>query len=96
MQIRTVNALAQGSLGQIHKDNNGRLYTREYYASRYWFDSKEEAKRFILDIIKNDYSFKMGEIYLESLDPVCVRGEWTVCLNEDPAQARMNDIEYGG
>lgn len=96
MQIRTVNALAHGSLGQIHKDRNGRLYTIEYYSSRYWFESESEAKTFILDIIKNDYSFMMGEIYLESLDPKQVRGEWTVVIHEDPGQARMNDIASGG
>jgi hypothetical protein len=96
MQIRTVNALAHGSLGEIHKDRHGRLYTREYYASRYWFESRKEAKKFILDIIKTDYMFKMGEIYLESLEPTKVRGEWTVVVNEDPGQMRMNDITYGG
>lgn len=96
MNIRTASELATGSLGPIQKDSFGNIYTQEYYASRYWFETKQEAKEFILNLIKSDYAYKMGEIYLESLDPVQIRGEWTVLVNADCAQMRMNDIAYGG
>jgi hypothetical protein len=96
MNIKTPSELATGSLGPIHKDALGNVYTQEFYASRYWFETQKQAKEFILHIIKSDYAYKMGEIYFESLDPVQIRGEWTVLINVDCAQMRMNDIAYGG
>jgi hypothetical protein len=94
-KVKTLSELSHGSLGPIKKDHEGNIYTQEHYASRYWFETKQKAKEFILNLIRSDYAYKMGEIYLESLDPVVIRGEWTVLVNFDLVQTRMNNIEYG-